>query len=68
MFVLASRAPDQCDHEKTFQCRTSRICIPKSWYCDGNADCEDGSDEPSSCGEIYSETVSSQSKKKKKMI
>ncbi|XP_015909717.1 low-density lipoprotein receptor-related protein 2 isoform X1 [Parasteatoda tepidariorum] len=47
-----SRAPDQCDSEKSFQCRTSRICIPKSWYCDGNADCEDGSDEPSSCGEV----------------
>ncbi|GIY65583.1 low-density lipoprotein receptor-related protein 2 [Caerostris extrusa] len=26
-----SRAPNQCDSDKTFQCRTSRICIPKSW-------------------------------------
>lgn len=43
----ATLAPNQCDTKKTFQCVTSRICIPASWKCDGNADCEDKSDESS---------------------
>lgn len=24
-------------------------CIPKSSFCDGNKDCDDGSDEPRNC-------------------
>ncbi|UYV70468.1 hypothetical protein LAZ67_7003145 [Cordylochernes scorpioides] len=51
-FRTASLAPNQCDKEKSFQCKTSRICIPKAWHCDGNPDCEDSSDEPATCGEI----------------
>lgn len=49
---VASIAPDQCNNEKQFQCRSSGICIPRSWHCDGTPDCDDRSDEPESCGEI----------------
>jgi hypothetical protein len=52
LFVLASVAPNECNAEKDFTCETSKVCIPKSWYCDGTIDCTDGSDEPKSCGEV----------------
>ena len=45
-------APNQCDSEKQFQCKTSGICVPKGWFCDGTPDCEDSSDEPASCGNV----------------
>ena len=32
-----------------FMCSNYR-CIWKSFYCDGDDDCGDGSDEPRSCG------------------
>jgi hypothetical protein len=56
IFVPASLAPDQCDTEKQFQCQSSGICIPRSWHCDGTADCDDNSDEPSSCGNVGQNT------------
>ena len=31
-----------------FKCPTGR-CIPTNWQCDGDADCENGEDEPVSC-------------------
>jgi len=55
-FVSASLAPDQCDSEKQFQCQSSGICIPRPWHCDGTPDCDDNSDEPTSCGTVGSNT------------
>jgi len=28
-----------------FQCHSTVLCIPESWVCDGENDCEDNSDE-----------------------
>lgn len=52
LILTATLAPDQCDAEKQFQCTQSAICIPKSWHCDGQPDCDDESDEPPTCGEV----------------
>ena len=33
-----------------YECPTSnRLCIPKSWLCDGTSDCEHGHDEIQDC-------------------
>ncbi|XP_033629412.1 low-density lipoprotein receptor-related protein 2-like isoform X2 [Asterias rubens] len=32
-----------------FRCADDNECIPKYWKCDGETDCNDGSDEPDSC-------------------
>ena len=29
----------------SFTCRSSGLCIPKVYYCDGTKHCDDGSDE-----------------------
>lgn len=52
MSIAATLAPNQCDTEKQFRCEKSGICIPKTWYCDGTADCDDDSDEPKTCGQV----------------
>lgn len=31
--------------DKEFRCRGDRTCVPEIWRCDGDKDCEDGSDE-----------------------
>lgn len=42
-----------CDPNSEFTCTNGR-CIPKTWYCDFDDDCGDGSDEPSNatCSEL----------------
>lgn len=34
----------ECSGEE-FHCVTDGTCIPERWRCDGDKDCEDGSDE-----------------------
>lgn len=46
IFYIAASTCSQTE----FRCSSGR-CIPAHWYCDGGADCADGSDEPLSCSE-----------------
>lgn len=48
-FCILSVAESTCSQSE-FRCLSGR-CIPAHWYCDGGADCSDGSDEPLSCSE-----------------
>lgn len=45
---IAGAAPNVTCRSDRFECQSSRFglsCIPNSWKCDGEADCDDGSDE-----------------------
>ena len=48
MFVSPAPLPSCRDNE--FQCEDNGMCINIAWKCDGESDCEDGSDE-AGCGE-----------------
>ncbi|MFH4979340.1 hypothetical protein AB6A40_006049 [Gnathostoma spinigerum] len=48
--VMVQFQDGQCKNNE-FKCVTSGLCIPLVWKCDGQKDCDDGSDEPASiCG------------------
>lgn len=55
-FYILSVAQSTCSQSE-FRCSSGR-CIPAHWYCDGGADCSDGSDEPLSCSECCKKTLS----------
>lgn len=47
--ALVSAVYHTCE-ASSFQCQNGH-CIPQRWACDGDADCQDGSDEdPTNCG------------------
>lgn len=49
---LSSGGKKECDPEHSFKCKDDR-CIPSSWRCDGDIDCQDEEDErncPQVCG------------------
>ena len=35
----------ECDVYEEFMCNTSKVCVPYSYKCDAEEDCDDGSDE-----------------------
>lgn len=49
---LSRDIPDKGCEPNEYQC-SNRRCVFKSWVCDGDDDCGDGSDEVT-CGELYS--------------
>lgn len=50
LFSLLAAVYHTCE-ASNFQCHNGH-CIPRRWACDGDLDCQDGSDEdPASCGE-----------------
>jgi len=42
---LPELCPEHCEDTQRFLCKTTSQCIPKSYHCDGDFDCRDGSDE-----------------------
>ena len=57
-FVVTGRygavvvAVERCAADE-FECETSSQCVSEQWVCDGQDDCQDGSDEPPTCGRLY---------------
>lgn len=55
-FLLLTLAQPTCEGNQ-FQCQTDGECIPQSWVCDDEEDCEDGSDEHQQCRKCLSSSV-----------
>lgn len=54
--ALVSAVSHTCE-ASSFQCHNGH-CIPQRWACDGDTDCQDGSDEdPATCGNVSSVCV-----------
>lgn len=47
-----------CDRDE-LMCRTNGMCLNKKSFCDGEQDCEDGTDEPPNCNScrVFLETL-----------
>lgn len=35
---------------EAYQCPSTNVCVPRRWLCDGDKDCQDGSDESVQAG------------------
>ena len=46
-----------CDSSSQFRCPMTRECLDMGQLCDGNNDCEDGTDEKTCSGESISTRV-----------
>ena len=44
-FVSPAEESSEDCHGDEFHCREDGTCLPDRWLCDGDKDCEDGSDE-----------------------
>ena len=45
MIFVDGNVMTQCNEKTHFMCQTGILCITNDWKCDGDKDCEDGSDE-----------------------
>jgi len=45
LFLLATAPPGSFCHGDEFRCASVDQCIPASYQCDGEIDCQDNSDE-----------------------